>query len=91
MSVCPKCKEGYVLSGEPSGSILADFHGAYLAPGPQTAPSKQAVLLLTDAFGMSLPNPKIMADQLAQKLECDVWVPDYFAGKLLKDLSQRQR
>lgn len=77
-----------MLLGEPTGSVLAEFQGAYHAPAPTGTPSPQAVLLLTDAFGMSLPNPKIMADQLAKKLDCDVWVPDYFAGKSPHDLSQ---
>jgi carboxymethylenebutenolidase len=31
-----------------------------------------------------------MADQLAQKLECDVWVPDYFAGRPIIPASKMQ-
>jgi len=80
-----------VLSGDPTGSILPDFHGAYLAPASADgAASAQAVLLLTDAFGMSLPNPKIMADKLSKELGCDVWVPDYFAGRPLIPASKLQ-
>lgn len=30
--------------------------------------------------GLKLKNPKILADQFAQYLKCDVWVPDVFAG-----------
>ena len=91
--VCPRCKEGSLLSGEPTGSILGDFQGAYFAPAPEpqtedAGPSaesesrkKSTVLLLTDAFGLPLKNCKIMADELAKRLGCDVWVPDYFNGE----------
>ena len=86
--VCPNCAEGDFLPGEPTGSINPDFQGAYYAPGPLsssdgTSSSQRAVLLLTDAFGLPLKNCKIMADDLARRLECDVWVPDYFAGTCL--------
>ena len=81
MSVCPKCKEGSFLPGEPTGSINTDFQGAYFAPSPnKDLESKRAIVFLTDGFGLPLKNCKIMADNLATKLECDVWVPDYFNG-----------
>ncbi|KAF8148251.1 dienelactone hydrolase endo-1,3,1,4-beta-D-glucanase [Crassisporium funariophilum] len=80
---CPRCAEGVLLAGEPTGSIKADFQGAYYAPGPGEGPSKRAVLYLTDAFGMPLKNCKIMADEMAKHLECDVWIPDYFNGRPL--------
>lgn len=83
---CPKCVEGHVLPGEPTGSFPGGFQGAYLAPGPSETDHgkrRRAVVLLTDAFGLALPNPKIMADTLAARLQCDVWVPDYFDGRPL--------
>jgi len=83
---CPNCVEGAFLPGEPTGTINSDFQGAYYAPGSLsdgTSTSKRAVLLLTDAFGLPLKNCKIIADDLAKRLECDVWIPDYFAGKPL--------
>ena len=84
LMACPNCVEGAFLPGEPTGTINSDFQGAYYAPGPLsdgTSTSKRAVLLLTDAYGLPLKNCKIMADYLAKRLECDVWIPDYFAGK----------
>jgi len=57
--------------------------GAYYAPAPAGSPEsskKKAVLILTDAFGLPLKNPKIMADRIAKELQCDVWVPDLFDG-----------
>ncbi|KAJ7794125.1 hypothetical protein B0H14DRAFT_3093800 [Mycena olivaceomarginata] len=35
---------------------------------------------LLQRLGLKLKNPKILADQFAQYLKCDVWVPDVFAG-----------
>ena len=63
------------------------------APAPTTEPGadvtpieeakdkkKIAIVILMDAFGFGLQNPKIMADQMAQRTGMDVWVPDYFLG-----------
>jgi carboxymethylenebutenolidase len=78
---CPNCTEGGFLHGEPTGAIDPHFQGAYCAPRPLTdGASQRAVLLLTDAYGLPLKNCKIIADNLAKRLECDVWIPDYFAG-----------
>ncbi|KAF6759235.1 hypothetical protein DFP72DRAFT_150670 [Ephemerocybe angulata] len=77
---CPKCVEGYELPGEPTGSIHADYQGAYLAPGPPDGQKGIAVVFLTDGFGLPLKNCKIIADKIAERIGCDVWVPDYFAA-----------
>ncbi|EKM51493.1 uncharacterized protein PHACADRAFT_261654 [Phanerochaete carnosa HHB-10118-sp] len=77
------CYKGYVIEGEPNGQIV---DGAYFAPAPEpqdgseTIPSC-AVVLLTDIFGLALKNPRIIADELAQRIGCDVWVPDLFQGR----------
>ncbi|EDR01792.1 dienelactone hydrolase endo-1,3,1,4-beta-D-glucanase [Laccaria bicolor S238N-H82] len=78
---CPRCIQGFILPGEPTGTFQPDFHNAYLAPAPNGKPSKRAVFLFTDIFGLPLQNPMIMADTIAKELGCDVWVPDYFKGK----------
>jgi hypothetical protein len=81
---CPQCQEGSILLGEPKGSIESGFLGdSYLSPAPSSetsTPAKKAVLLFTDAFGLGVSNPKLIADELASQLQCDVWVPDYFLG-----------
>ncbi|KAF7316584.1 DLH domain-containing protein [Mycena indigotica] len=40
-----------------------------------------AIILLTDIFGLPLNNARIIADNFAKSLECDVYVPDLFAGR----------
>lgn len=77
---CPNCAEGFVLPGEPTGSIQPEYQGAYHAQAP-TGESKRAVLLLTDGFGLDLKNCKILADRISSRLGCDVWAPDYFKGE----------
>lgn len=80
---CPDCTTGGFLPGEPSG--ILSIQGAYFTSGlANNALSKRAILLLTDGFGLPLKNCKILADNLATRLGCDVWVPDYFEGKVLK-------
>ncbi|KAJ7485426.1 dienelactone hydrolase endo-1,3,1,4-beta-D-glucanase [Mycena latifolia] len=81
---CPDCISGALLEGQPTGSF--DIHGAYYASGPTAASEAQktrVIILLTDAFGLPLTNCKLIADKLASRLACDVWVPDIFAGKPL--------
>ncbi|KAJ7126070.1 dienelactone hydrolase endo-1,3,1,4-beta-D-glucanase [Mycena epipterygia] len=79
---CPDCVSGTFLPGQPVGSF--GIHGAYYSPAPTTASTetrnKRAIILLTDAFGLPLTNCKLTADKLAERLACDVWVPDIFAG-----------
>lgn len=83
---CPQCREGFLLPGEPTGIISEEFQGAYLAAAPNRDTeflSRRAIVYLTDGFGMPLKNCKIMADKLAERLQCDVWIPDYFKGSFL--------
>ncbi|KAM6489772.1 dienelactone hydrolase endo-1,3,1,4-beta-D-glucanase [Amanita muscaria] len=78
---CPDCFKGGLLPGEPTG--VSWFFLMYFTPSPSggpSNPSKRAVLLFTDVCGLGYPNPKIIADILAQRLDCDVWIPDYFNG-----------
>ncbi|KAG5638341.1 hypothetical protein H0H81_000584 [Sphagnurus paluster] len=82
---CPDCTTGGLLPGEPTGSFSTQ--GAYLALAPAAkASSKRAIVFVTDGFGLPLRNCKVMADEIAKELDCDVWVPDYFQGRPLVDV-----
>lgn len=75
---CPNCYKGFTLPGEPKGTMVGpDYFTA--APNDATERTK-AIVLLTDIFGLALPNPRIVADQLAEQVGVDVWVPDFFNG-----------
>jgi len=84
---CPRCHEGSILSGEPKGTVKTGILGnSYFSPAPAVEANtpdvtlKKAILLLTDVFGLSVNNCKVIADEFAKQLGCDVWVPDYFMG-----------
>ena len=56
----------------------------YFSAAPNDATQwNKAIVLLTDIFGLPLPNPRIIADHLAERVGVDVWVPDYFDGASL--------
>ena len=80
MVSCEDCTKGFTLPGEPVGSILPDFDGAYFTTGHVEGDTKRAIVLLTDGFGLPLVNCKLVADYLAKALSCEVWVPDIFNG-----------
>jgi len=73
---CPDCQKGAILLGKPTGSIV---DGAYLAAGPE-GNTTRAIIVVTDIFGLPLPNCKLLADHFSKSLNCDVWVPDIFDG-----------
>jgi dienelactone hydrolase len=50
------------------------------APSDATEPRTKAIVLFTDIFGLPSPNPKIIADHLAEHVGVAVWVPDLFNG-----------
>ena len=78
---CTYCYKGFALPGEPKGTMVGqDYFTA--APNDATQRTK-AIVLLTDIFGLPLPNPRIVADQLAEQVGVDVWVPDFFNGAFL--------
>lgn len=87
---CEQCTQGYVLQGEPEGTMVdgAYFHAAPTTEGAEGG-SARAIVLLTDIFGLPLVNCKLMADEFARRVGCDVWVPDLFDGACLRvaDLS----
>lgn len=80
-TICKDCVSGYILPGEPKGTIQSN--GAYFVTGSENSPSKAAVVIITDVFGLSIQNPKIIADMFAEKLGCDVYVPDIFNGNIV--------
>ena len=79
---CPDCISGNWLPGSPKG---AEENGVYLAKGSNQEDTKnKAVVVLTDIFGLSISNPKIIADTIAEQTGFDVWVPDLFNGASLR-------
>lgn len=67
------------MNSEPTGKMVGDAYFHESSSGSKT----RAVILLTDIFGLPLVNCKIIADEISNKLDCDVWVPDLFNGRPL--------
>ena len=75
---CPDCTSGNWLPGSPKGT---EENGVYLAKGSNQEDTKgKAAVVFTDIFGLSISNPKVIADTIAERTGFDVWVPDLFNG-----------
>ena len=75
---CSDCVSGDWLPGSPKGT---EENGTYFAKGSdQESTQDKAVVVFTDIFGLSISNPKIIADTIAERTGFDVWVPDLFNG-----------
>jgi dienelactone hydrolase len=77
---CPACFQGFVHDGEPRGYMgqLGELP-AYFASPANVGESKGVVLLLTDIFGVSFVNNRLLADTIAAN-GLYVIVPDILAG-----------
>lgn len=84
LPLCENCTQGYRLPGEPSGEMVTvgSFQTYFRKSesGTESEPSKKALVLFTDAFGLTIPNTQIIGDSLGQSLDVDVYVPDLFDG-----------
>jgi hypothetical protein len=70
---CDDCKKGSKWDGPASGKEIT-FNKAKVYV---TGDSKDvAILILTDLFGWTLPNIRILADQYAKEVNATVYVPD---------------
>ncbi|SGY63661.1 BQ5605_C007g04816 [Microbotryum silenes-dioicae] len=79
---CEACHQGSVLPGTPKGVMSEHELGGlkyYLAKGEGEERNKVIVIAM-DIFGFSIPNAKLIADQLAKDTGRDVYVPDYYKG-----------
>lgn len=73
MAACDNCKAGYQWNGKASGTeSKIGKNDAYI-----TGDSKDsAILIITDIFGWTLPNIRILADHYAKESKATVYVPD---------------
>ncbi|KAK1235641.1 hypothetical protein PQX77_001126 [Marasmius sp. AFHP31] len=71
----------HVLDGEPRGNLMevAGVNTYVSLPCGEQKPKDEAIVLLTDVFGLPLVNNKLLADNFAAKGYA-VFVPDYLNG-----------
>lgn len=90
--ICENCVTGHLLQGTPKGGWIKNDSiplEAYYASAtkntttadPHVQKTRKALVLATDIFGVSIDNPKLLADMYAERCGVDVWVPDFFKGK----------
>ncbi|KAK4904962.1 hypothetical protein LTR49_025669 [Elasticomyces elasticus] len=77
------CANGSLHSGKATGRFEA-VHGleCYIAHAPSGQPTG-IIVIIPDAFGIALPNNKILADEYARKANCTVYLPDFMNGWVL--------
>lgn len=77
---CENCKTGFKWDGTASGTeTTLNSSKAYVAGDSKDA----AILILTDIFGWTLPNIRVLADHFAKESQATVYVPDLFDGEVV--------
>ncbi|KAL2353560.1 dienelactone hydrolase [Cryomyces antarcticus] len=76
------CATGSLHTGMPSGRI-SKVHGldCYIAESPSGSAPKGVVVILPDAFGWTLLNSRILADEYAKKGGFLVLLPEFMDGR----------
>ena len=70
---CDNCKTGFKWDGEATGKeTTLNDKKAYVTGDSKDA----AILVVTDIFGWTLPNIRILADHYAKECNATVYVPD---------------
>ncbi|KAH9821445.1 hydrolase tropI-like [Teratosphaeria destructans] len=80
MSIKQCCATGSLHTGTPTGTTK-QVHGleTYVAEAPNGNP-KGIIVIIPDAFGIALPNNKILADEYAKRTNSTVYLPDFMNG-----------
>lgn len=81
--VCSECFRGTIHDhAEPKGKILDNLYGykTYISLPSSNSTPKSTIIFFTDAFGLHLPNNKILADFYAEQTGCRVLTPDIIPG-----------
>lgn len=75
------CATGSLHAGTPKGEVTK-LHGldCYITNPPSGTSPKGIVVIIPDAFGIALPNNRILADAYAEKIGAQVLLPDFMDG-----------
>nr|POF18691.1 hydrolase tropi [Quercus suber] len=82
-SISQCCATGSLHTGTPKGEVTK-LHGldCYVAK-PLSGTPKGIVVIIPDAFGIALPNNRILADAYADRIGAQVLLPDFMDGYVL--------
>lgn len=82
---CPDCFTGTVHERTPKGSTTVLYgRNTYVAHQSNPSEPKSIIVIITDAFGWTFVNNRVMADDIARKGGFQVLVPDFMDGMHLK-------
>ncbi|KAK9316239.1 dienelactone hydrolase [Lipomyces starkeyi] len=75
---CKDCISGTIHKGQPLGTDTEKMFGrsVYISPVPERP--KGTIVYITDIFGWTLPNARLLADAYAKEGGFKVIVPDFF-------------
>ena len=77
---CPACFSGALHEGSPTGvDVDLDGVAVYYAAPPTPSTSTKAIVILSDVFGHTFVNTRLLADAYAMA-GFHVFLPDYFGG-----------
>ncbi|KAJ5752449.1 dienelactone hydrolase family protein [Penicillium odoratum] len=80
MSVQNCCVQGFAWKGKPTGHTSRLANNNVYKTGTNT---DVAILFISDLFGWTFPNIRLLADHYAREIDATVYVPDFFGGEVL--------
>ncbi|GAA5868031.1 hypothetical protein JCM8547_000784 [Rhodosporidiobolus lusitaniae] len=85
MSFGPCCIQGYLHEGEPKG-FFEEVNGvrSYVALTSSETDKTKALIILTDIFGIDVPNIQLLADSFALSTNLSVYLPDILNGDAIR-------
>jgi len=81
---CSDCFRGGITTNEPTGTETI-IHGlsTYVAQPEEGVAPKGLVVIITDAFGWSFVNNRVLCDRYAKRGNFLVYCPDFMNGESL--------
>lgn len=78
---CSQCFQGSLHSGIPQGREI-QLHGrfTYVAEPPEDGTVIGIVVIVSNAFGWTLPNNRVLADTMAAEGSFRVYLPEFMNG-----------
>ncbi|KAL8660677.1 MAG: hypothetical protein Q9202_006334 [Teloschistes flavicans] len=78
---CSQCFQGSLHDGIPQGNEI-QLHGlsTYVAEPPENSTIKGVIVIVSDAFGWTLPNNRVLADTIAAEGSFRVYLPEFMNG-----------
>lgn len=80
MSTAPCCLKGFKWEGVPEGR---EDQLAGLSTYVVGSSSDVAIILISDLFGWTFPNLRLLADHFANEVAATVYLPDFFGGEVI--------